>query len=385
VHRSYSLSKRHYASGWQVRDIDDRNDRGKVNKVAYEFATTKDPARREELQMWLLECFHSYLLKYLNMIIFGQLPAMKSPQGKDAQTFLKLLVNAKQKHPGAFEAMRDTCKTLHLAFKEQATTDEVYDVLVLLFLRVCAHYDPLYPKKTEKVCKFIESKPADSILRVEDIASTVGFDPSGCIRILVRGGYLASVPGPRKSTLGYRRGPKWPAPEKLFQITSMGFVGFAQRFFRWYLRNYIVERMGELESTEHVLQLDHIPVNSSGMDEDDGPGAADRSIPHAEGSWTDVRGTRWAADTELMERWKTLDVSRMDADWVKHTDDFLFRTLTPEERYLLLLVFVKEANWTEIGEILQCDPDVASRDFKQIMAFLEGRSKVRSIVPRATN
>ena len=153
--------------------------------------------------------------------------------------------------------MRDTCKSLHLAFKDQSTTDEVYDVLVLIFLRVCAHYDPLYPKKTEKVCKFLESKPDNAVLTVEDIASAVGFDPTGCIRILVKRGHLASVQGSKKSTLGYRRGPIWPASTKLFQITSMGFTGFAQRFFRWYLRNYIVERMGELENSGLVLQLDH--------------------------------------------------------------------------------------------------------------------------------
>ncbi len=375
MHRSYTLSRHHYASKWQVRDFEDRNDRDKVNKIAYEFATTKDAARREVLQMQLLECFHGYMLKYLNMIIFGQLPAFNAPQGKDAQAFLKLL-HVKAKQNEVFTAMRNACKTLHLAFKAETTTDEVYDVLVLLFLRVCNHYDPLYPKKTEKVCKFIESKPADSILRVEDIANAVGFDPSGCIRILVRGGYLASVSGPRKSTLGYRRGPKWPAPSKLFQLSSMGFVGFAQRFFRWYLRNYIVEKMGEIESTAHVLQLDHM---QRGDENHTDFSVTSLAVPDGTGNWIDSSGRRWAADTDLLQRWKTLDISHMDEDWVKHTDDFLFRTLTSDARYLLFLVFVKEATWTEIGEIMQCDPDTASRDFKKTMLLLEERSKIRSI------
>lgn len=383
MHRSYYLSKKHYASSWQARDLSNRNDRTKVNKVAYEFATTKNIARKEELQLWLLECFHSYLLKYLNMIIFGQLPPPSSPQGKDAQSFLKLLLNNKKnQHKASYQALTNSCKTLHLAFKEQSTTDEVYDALVLLFLRVCAHYDPLYPKKTEKVCKYIENQPAIDVITIDDIAGAVRFDPIGCIRILVRGGYLASIQGPRKSILGYQRGPNWPPAPKFFQVSSMGFTGFAPRFFRWYLRNYILDKMGELESTEHILQLDHIPINQSGVDEDGVPGSADRALPSAEGSWTDHSGTRWAADVKLMEHWKALDVSHMDEAWIHHTDDFLFKELSKKDRWLLYLVFVKELTWVDIADLFHCDQEAVADSFNKLMIYLADRAKITHKLPK---
>ena len=377
MHRSFSLTKRHYAGNWQLRDVEDRHDRTEVNKLAFEFATTDDSMRREDLQLQLLECFHGYLLKYLNMIIFGQLPLLSAPAGKDARAFLKLLL---AKRPDSLENLRDTCKTLHLAFKDQTTTDDVYDTLVFLFLRVCAHYDPLYPKKTEKVCKFIESQPSNTLIRAVELAPAVGFDPAGCIRILVRGAFLAPVAGPRKTTLGYQKGEKWPVPAKFFQTTSMGFVGFAQKFFRWYLRNYILERMKSLESTDGVLQLDHMSIGPSLTDSTSFMTTEDAGVPHATGQWTDARGVRWMADVDLMEHWRTFDISEMNDKWVEGTDDFLFRKLTPGERYILQMVFVKDASWAGIGEILQCDPETAQKRFNEIMTYLTARAKVRSMV-----
>jgi hypothetical protein len=43
------------------------------------------------------------------------------------------------------------------------TWDEVYDLLVLVFLDVVAHYDPHYTKKTEEVCNHIEKQPAGAL------------------------------------------------------------------------------------------------------------------------------------------------------------------------------------------------------------------------------
>jgi hypothetical protein len=44
--------------------------------------------------------------------------------------------------------LRYASKHLHLAFKDCITSEEVYDVLVTVFLDVAAHYDPNYTKKT---------------------------------------------------------------------------------------------------------------------------------------------------------------------------------------------------------------------------------------------
>jgi hypothetical protein len=330
------------------------------------------------LQLQLLECFHGYLLKYLNMIIFGQLPLLTSPAGRDARAFLKLLL---AKRPDTVENLGDTCKTLHLAFKDQPTTDEVYDTLVFLFLRVCRHYDPLYPKKTEKVCKYIESQPQGKVITLDELATAVDFDPAGCIRILVRGAFLRPVAGPRKTTLGYERGEKWPVPAKFFQTSSMGFVGFAQKFFRWYLRNYILDRMKSLESTDGVLQLDHMAISPRLTDSSGFMSTEDAGVPHATGQWTDARGIHWAADVDLMAHWRSFDLSEMNDKWIDGTDDFLFRKLTPAERYILHLVFVQKTTWAEIGEILECDPETAQKRFNEIMTYLSARAKVKSMIP----
>ena len=382
MHRSYSLSSRHFAHSWQARDFGDRHDLLQVNQAAYEFATTEDKQIRETLQLQLLECFHGYLLKYLNMIIFGQLPALYLPQGKDAKIFLSLLIN----HPNPTHVeLRDECKSLHLAFKEQQTTDDVYDILIFLFLKVCAHYDPLYPKKTEKVCHFIASQADKSTLRAADISTAVGFDASGCIRVLVTGKYIASVQGPKKTVLGYQRGPNWPPPEKFFQhgkdAAGFAFVPFAQRFFRWYLGNYISDKRGNVENKKDVLQLDYIALNTStGSDDYGGRTFVVDDVPQVDGAFTDPYGTRWASDVSLLEHWRTLDISRMDDEWVVGTDDFLFRSLSPGDRYMLQLVFVRECNWTEITKIFQCDSETAHNRFNQIMCYLEGRSKAHSMI-----
>ncbi len=378
MHRSFTLSPHHYAANWKVQEVEDRHTVEEVNKFAFEFATTENVERKQELQLKLLECFHSYLLKYLNMIIYGQLPLLTSPQGKDARLFLKLLLPKNSSDD--LEGLRTTCKTLHLAFKDHVDTDEVYDTLSFIFMRVCAHYDPLYPKKTEEVCNYIADQPTDQIIKIEDISATTDFDPIGCIRILVRGDYLETVQGPKKVTVGYKCSSEWPPPRKYFQVSSMGFVGFVQRFFRWYLRNYILGKRSELENTKDVLQFEHLTSSNDDSSGEGSFGSTDICTPHADGNWVDTKGVRWAADIKLMDRWRSLDVSEMNDDWIRETDDFLFKKLLQEERQLLKLIFVDELSWAEVGTILKCDPETAHNKFKQVMIYLEGRATIHSSI-----
>jgi len=363
-----------------VREFNDRYDIVQVNQTAYEFATTTDMQRREELQLKLLECWHGYLCKYLNMIIFGQLPALYLPTGKDAKAFLSLLIGPS--NPSQAE-LRNECKTLHLAFKEQQTTDDVYDILVLLFLKVCAHYDPLIPKRTERVCQFIEAQD-NPILRSEDISAAMGFDASGSIRVLRNGGYISSIYGPKKIVLGYQRGPNWPPTDKFFlhgkDSTGFAFVPFAQRFFRWYLGDYISEKRGNIENRKDVVQFEHRSKLSRNPDDCGRKYVHLDDTPHRDGAFTDAYGVSWASDIKLLDHWRTFGLSNMDDKWVTSTNDFLFRSMTAEERYLLQLVFVKECSWTEISRIFQCDSTTARSRFNQIMIYLEGRSKARSTV-----
>ena len=368
--RNYYLSSGHYASKWVVREVSDRHDREIINQKAYDFATTTDPVLREKLQLEVLEAFHGYLIKYFNLIVYADVPALAGAQGKDAQAFLRLLLPPGT--PASVMSLRSVAKHLHLAFKDAVTSDEVYDTLVTVFLDVAAHYDPHYNKKTEEVCKYIEKQPADTLVRVDELSATVDFDPIGCIRVLVRHDYLESVSGPRKKVQGYKRGPSWPPAPAFFESGPVGFTYYATKWFRYYLQEYIRSQMAQIESKEHVLQLEHAM-----SDNVDGEGFPLGGIPHAEGNWVDQRGVRWQADISMLDHWKSLDVSTMTDEWVKGTEDFLFRTLKPSERYLLQLHFAKDLTWAEIGTALGMSAETASIRFKEIMLFLENRAKAK--------
>ena len=352
-----------------MREVADRHDRDIINQKAHDCATTTDPVLCEKLQLEVLEAFHGYLIKYFNLIVFSEVPALTGPQGKEAQAFLKLLL-PKGSSAGVSD-LRYASKHLHLAFKDCATSEEVYDVLVTVFLDVAAHYDPNYTKKTEEVCKYLEQQPVSAIVRVDEFAAAVDFDPLGCIRVLVRHGYLKSVSSPRKKVQGYKRGPNWPPPASFFESGPVGFTYFVTKWFRYYLQAYIQSQMAQIESKEHILQLDYMVADNV-----DDEGWTLGGLPHAEGNWIDQRGVRWAADISMLECWKSLDVSLIDDAWVQATDDFLFRTLTVKERYLLQLVFVKELSWAEIAATLGANIETVRNWFKSVMSFLEEKAKV---------
>jgi hypothetical protein len=164
-------------------------------------------------------------------------------------------------------SLRHISKHLHLAFKDCITSDEVYDVLVTVFLDVAGHYDPHYTKKTEEVCNYIQEQPAGAVIRLDQFSSAVSFDPIGCVRVLVRHAYLQSVSGKDKKVQGYQRGPSWPPPTSFFESGPVGFTYFVTKWFR-YLKVFILEQTAQIESKEGVLQLEHIPVSDTKFDID---------------------------------------------------------------------------------------------------------------------
>ena len=69
---------------------------------------------------------------------------------------------------------------------------------------------------------------------VEQLEARVGFDCTGILRSLVRKSILSSVIG-KKKVVGYKRGPKWPAPVSFFESGPIGFVYVIQMWFHYYL------------------------------------------------------------------------------------------------------------------------------------------------------
>jgi hypothetical protein len=374
--RTAALSSDHYATKWKMPTEENLNDRLTVNALGIKYARLKNGPEKEATLLEIIQCFHGYLIKYLNMIVRGHLPPLKSPAGRDAAHFLKTLVpKGASEHHGRLTLV-NVCRTLHLAFKQQ-TTDDIYDTLVLCMMRAINKYDPYYTDKVQQICGVIDAKCArkrkTALPRPEfttdDITGQVGFNCTGALRMLVRKGFLASIAGPKKKVIGYKRAPGWPPPDSFFESGPVGFVYFLPMYFRYYLHEHISGAMGEIESKEHVLQLDHRSFPGDG-----GQFAGELATPHAEGNFTDSDGSTWTADLTLVNL--PMDVSEMTLEWVEKTNDKLFRRLTRKERHILYMVFVKEYRWVEIAAVQDCDPVTVKKQFEQIMAYLRGRARV---------
>ena len=187
-----------------------------MNALGYAYATAPDSAAKEAMLLEVMECFHGYLMKYLCMIVRGTIPPANSRAGKDAIELLRTLA---PRGSGPGKALTDaTCKTLHLAFKQQ-TTEDIYDTLVYCFLKAARQYDPHYADKIKQVCEEIHELPKQ--FTPEQLEARVGIDCTGIFRYLVRKGLLASVYG-KKKVVGYKLGPQWPAPVKFFKNGPVG-------------------------------------------------------------------------------------------------------------------------------------------------------------------
>ena len=374
--RRATVSPAHYAHNWKVASRDDLHDRDKVNALGVQYAKMPAGPEKEAILLGILECFHGYLVKYLGMVTTGHLPEMNSPAGKDSVAFLKTLVPQGRKGEVNRLVLMSTCRTLHLAFK-QMSSDDIYDTLVLCLIRAVDKYDPTYTDKIQQVCQVVDKLPTrrrpknTSEFTVEDINSTVGFDAYSYIRWLVRKGLLASVYGPKKNVVGYQRGVEWPPLPSMFQSGPVGLVYFIQKYFRWYLHEYISGAMSSIEVKEGMLQLDH---RSPGGGAHDGF-AGDIAIPHADGAFVDAYGYSYAADVDLLNL--SLDLSMMTLEWIQKTNDRLFRKLTIRERHILYLVFVRECKWSEISELLDVKPSEAKRTYDRVMRYLTARADAK--------
>ena len=182
--RRTTLSPSHYAGKWAIPEEEQRNDLKAVNQLGYEYATATDSPEKEARLLKILECFHGYLMKYVIMIVRGTIPPANSRAGRDAKELLRQLA---PKGPVMDrEQTDDTCKMLHLAFK-QMTTEEIYDTLVFCFMKAARKYDPFYTDKVEEVCATINVLPKQ--FTEQHLLDRVGYDCTGILRALVRKGY----------------------------------------------------------------------------------------------------------------------------------------------------------------------------------------------------
>jgi hypothetical protein len=111
-----------------------------------------DGPEREEVLLVILRAFHSYLLKYTDMIQRGHLPTYKGHASNDTVYFLRQFLRPGDKPVRA--NLQAACRTLHLAFPHQSF-DEVYNILTGLMIKVINTYDPHYTDKVKLVVEAI--------------------------------------------------------------------------------------------------------------------------------------------------------------------------------------------------------------------------------------
>ena len=146
----------------------------------------------------------------------------------------------------------------------------------------------------------------------------------------------------------------------------MGLVHFLQKQFRYHLRQYIFEQMRQLEAQPDVLQLEHRSFSGDDGEDFHSSFLGSAALPHAQGGLS-AHGLRWAADRELERR--SFDLPLMNLEWVRHTEDRLFRNMSRRQRHLLYLVYVRELNWKEIAETLRTFPTLLKEELSEINSF----------------
>jgi hypothetical protein len=133
------------------------------------------------------------------------------------------------------------------------------------------------------------------------------------LRLLCRRGFLVCQTSGGAAPAVYRRSETWPPPAEFFR-EPVGFTYYLQKWFQYYLEQWIENRMSELEAKEGVYSLDFFRDNDGRRH----AGNANET-PAADGQFIDENGQHWAADVSLIL--KQADLSRMDLDWVRSTND----------------------------------------------------------------
>ena len=334
------LPSHHYASDWskdrKIRDFDS------VTEIGVRYATETSAAAKEELLLELVRYFHSYLFKYVGMIMSGTLPMVGERVNTDAKIMLKMFLAPGVKATGF--NLAKTARTLYLGFKGM-DTEEVYNVLVSCLIRALGQYDPHYTDKVQETTDAIERliSPSVPMVTSKQISAEAGINAARICRMLTRRGHLERVTKPENAKIKYFRKANWPPAPELLNGKPIGVPYFVSLYFRHYLQQYITNQMKSLEARSTTIQLEH---SSRRGEAGAKTSPRDFRIQSADGNVVEPNGTRWMADTNLMH--KDQDLPTINLDWVTNCSDALFAGLEKRERLFLYQHYSKELPQSQI-------------------------------------
>ena len=141
-----TLPANHYAATWsethQIYKIDE------VTSVAVRYVKEMNPAKKQDLLLELVRYFHSYIFKYVSMIVTGSVPKQGHGINKDVRLFLKNFLPPGTRPSGV--SLARVAHNLNVAFKDMKV-DEVYNILVGCLISALDKYDPDYTTKVKAV------------------------------------------------------------------------------------------------------------------------------------------------------------------------------------------------------------------------------------------
>jgi hypothetical protein len=146
----YALSANHYAALWGKTD----NSLEDVTNLGIRYAELPDCREKEDVLLEIIQCFHSYVLKYVDMILRGHLPTYRGHVNQDSVNFLCRFMRSGEAGSN-LGMLQGICRTMHVAFKNESY-DEVYNILAGLLVKVIHSYDPKYTDKIKLVAEAID-------------------------------------------------------------------------------------------------------------------------------------------------------------------------------------------------------------------------------------
>jgi hypothetical protein len=342
--RNIVLPSSHYAARWSS---DIMRTPSELTALGRQYAELPLGTPKEDKLLEIVQCFHGYLLKYLATILRGHIPFRGGEVNKDTNLLLQHFIPKGTTISRA--SLGTACRTLHLAFKgmDQA---EVYDQLMMCVVKSVKMYDPFYTQKVKVVVDVVRKDLIEkNTFTAHDVSAHTGSDATRYLRLLSKRLFLVSHPATEQGEARFSRADAWPPPASFFEGGPVGLTYFISKWFRYFLIDWISWRMGEIETKEGVLQLEHRRIRNT----DQSLSEARESItPHLGGELTNARtGRSVSADMTLANF--PFDVGRMNLDWVMNKADGVFGSLTREERYLLYCIYAREMDWQDVADNLQ--------------------------------